>query len=209
MGAGETNSPVEEHPPCIRSKQGYTSIIVLSQSTPSEIPVNSDSRSQGTECCGQVTYRYYIGVIAFLNEDFEKVATSAETPNDSVLNYSQAEKELTSAFYNCHVKAQGNRQYVQIQRNPRLVYERALRRILSYLIPLRILRGHLPSDELLDMFPVLSEIYSPFINSIRKADIKAYDDALAKLERRLLELNTWLIIERARELVVRGLFRKV
>ncbi|EJD01368.1 uncharacterized protein FOMMEDRAFT_135593 [Fomitiporia mediterranea MF3/22] len=123
----------------------------------------------------QVTYRYYIGVIAFLNEDFEK-----------------AEQELTWAFYNCHINADANRQ-----------------RILSCLIPMRILRGHLPSDELLDRFPVLSEVYSPFISAIRKADIKAYDAAMAKWEKKLLELNAWLIFERARELAIRGLFRKV
>ncbi|THH11476.1 hypothetical protein EW145_g621 [Phellinidium pouzarii] len=123
----------------------------------------------------QVTYRYYIGVIAFLNEDFEK-----------------AEQELTYSFYNCHADAQMNQQ-----------------RILSYLIPLRILRGHLPSDNLLERFPLLAEVYNPFIAAIRKADIKAYDVALFKWEKRLLELNAWLVFERARELVMRGLFRKV
>ncbi|KAI5123395.1 hypothetical protein M0805_006103 [Coniferiporia weirii] len=124
----------------------------------------------------QVTFRYYIGVIAFLNEDFEK-----------------AEQELTHSFYNCYNDgAQTNQQ-----------------RILAYLIPLRILRGHLPSDELLERFPSLAEVYSPFVVAIRKADIKAYDIALFKWEKRLFELNAWLVFERARELVMRGLFRKV
>ncbi len=83
------------------------------------------------------------------------------------------------------------------------------RRILSYLIPLRILRGHLPSQELLDRFPDLNEVYGPFVGAIRKADIKAYDVALYKWEKKLLELNVWLVFERARELVMRGLFRRV
>ena len=83
------------------------------------------------------------------------------------------------------------------------------RRILSYLIPLRILKGHLPSDELLIRFPALAEVYSPFITAIRKADVPAYDDALQKWEKKLLDMNTWLIFERSRELVMRGLFRKV
>ena len=77
------------------------------------------------------------------------------------------------------------------------------------MIPLRILRGHLPSQELLDRFPDLKEVYGPFVEAIRKADIKAYDVALYEWEKKLLELNVWLVFERARELVMRGLFRKV
>lgn len=83
------------------------------------------------------------------------------------------------------------------------------RRILAYLIPLRVLRGHLPSQELLDRFPDLKEVYGPFVEAIRKADIKAYDVALYEWEKKLLELNVWLVFERARELVMRGLFRRV
>lgn len=83
------------------------------------------------------------------------------------------------------------------------------RRILTYLIPLRILRGHLPSRELLDKFPVLDELYTPFIDPIRRGDIKAFDTALDKWERRLVDLNLWLTLERGRELCIRGLFRRV
>ena len=82
------------------------------------------------------------------------------------------------------------------------------RRILTYLIPLRILRGHLPSRALLDRFPALDELFSPFITAIRKGDVSAFDAALEKAERRLVELNLLLTIERARELCVRGLFRR-
>ncbi|KAI0314461.1 hypothetical protein OF83DRAFT_1063803 [Amylostereum chailletii] len=123
----------------------------------------------------QVTYRYYLGRISFLNEDFTK-----------------SEKELTLAFYSCHAAAGSNRE-----------------RILTYLIPLRILRGHLPSRDLLDQFSALDELYTPFINAIRKGDIKAFDTALDRWERRLVDLNLWLTLEKARELCIRGLFRRV
>ncbi|OCH94282.1 hypothetical protein OBBRIDRAFT_850183 [Obba rivulosa] len=123
----------------------------------------------------QVTYRYYIGMLSFLNEDFAK-----------------SEQELTLAFYNCYTSARSNQQ-----------------RILTYLIPLRILRGHLPSSDLLKRFPVLEDLYTPFIAAIRTGNIKAYDNALVKFERRLVDLNLWLTLERARELCIRGLFRKV
>ncbi len=80
---------------------------------------------------------------------------------------------------------------------------------MTYLLPLRILKGHLPTDELLQRFPVLKELFTPFISAIRAGDIASFDSALEKWEHRLLELNLWLTIERARELCIRGLFRRV
>jgi len=123
----------------------------------------------------QVTYRYYLGMLSFLNEQ-----------------YAKAEQELTLAFYNCHVGVHSNQE-----------------RILTYLLPLRILKGHLPSDELMQRFPVLHEIYSPFISAIRHGDIAAFDRALEERERRLVDLNLWLTLEKAREICMRGLFRRV
>ncbi|KAI0677262.1 hypothetical protein C8Q78DRAFT_1001890 [Trametes maxima] len=123
----------------------------------------------------QVTYRYYIGMLGFLSEDFAK-----------------AEQELTLAFYNCYNGAHSN-----------------LERILTYLIPLRMFRGHLPSRELLQRFPVLDDLYTPFITAIRLGDIRTYDASLDRFERRLVDLNLYLTLEKARELCIRGLFRRV
>ncbi|KAJ7194545.1 hypothetical protein GGX14DRAFT_700889 [Mycena pura] len=123
----------------------------------------------------QVTYRYYIGMLSFLNEEFAK-----------------AEQELTLAFYNCHIEAHDNQT-----------------RILAYLIPLRILRGHLPTDELLRRFPLLADLFVPFIAAIRAGDLAAFDRALAQREARLIDLNLLLTLEKARELCLRGLFRRV
>ncbi|CAL1700282.1 unnamed protein product [Somion occarium] len=144
-------------------------IVRAIDATPDIPPLSAYPRSH------QVTYRYYLGMLNFLSEDFSK-----------------AEQELTLAFYNCHIGAHAN----QV-------------RILTYLIPLRVLRGHLPSRELLDRFPALDDLYSPFIAAIRKGDIRAYDETLDRFERRLAELNLWLTMERARELCIRGLFRRV
>ncbi|KAJ3736189.1 hypothetical protein DFJ43DRAFT_707720 [Lentinula guzmanii] len=123
----------------------------------------------------QVTFRYYLGMIHFLNEEHTK-----------------AEQELTLAFYHCHVGAQANQE-----------------RILAYLLPLRLLRGHLPSDELMKRFPVLSEMFTPFVNAIRLGDIAAFDRALERWESKLVDLNLMLTVEKARELCLRGLFRRV
>ncbi|KAH9999975.1 hypothetical protein BJV77DRAFT_975612 [Russula vinacea] len=118
----------------------------------------------------QVTYRYYLGMLSFLNED-----------------YTKSEQELTFAFYNCHLEARNNQEYTHS----------------TYLIPLRILRGHLPSADLLSRFPVLDELFAPFISAIRKGDIQSFDAALDTFERRLVDLNVWLTLEKAREICIR------
>ncbi|KAF9462068.1 hypothetical protein BDZ94DRAFT_1262346 [Collybia nuda] len=123
----------------------------------------------------QVTYRYYLGMLSFLNEE-----------------YSKAEQELTLAFYHCHIDSHSNQE-----------------RILIYLLPLRILKGHLPSPELMNRFPLLQNLFTPFISAIRVGDVAAYDRALELSERRLVELNLYLTLEKARELCLRGLFRRV
>jgi hypothetical protein len=84
-------------------------------------------------------------------------------------------------------------------------------RILTYLLPLRLLRGHLPSQDLLKRFPELEALYQPFISAIRQGNLKAFDDALydPAAQKKLLDLGLYLILEKAREICTRGLFRKV
>lgn len=128
------------------------------------------------------------------------------------MSLAQAEQELTLAFYHCHLDAHRNQELVQRCFSAQLeayVCIASKRRILTCLIPLRILRGHLPSKELLERFPVLDELFSPFIAAIRVGDISAYDTALERWEDRLVEVNLWITIEKARELCIRGLFRRV
>ncbi|KAF9266195.1 hypothetical protein L218DRAFT_978700 [Marasmius fiardii PR-910] len=123
----------------------------------------------------QVTFRYYLGMLRFLNEEYE-----------------MAEEELTRAFYQCHIEAPANQE-----------------RILTYLLPLRLLKGQLPSDVLLKRFPHVRELFSPFVSAIRAGDVAAYDRALDTWEKKLLELNLLLTLEKGREICLRGLFRKV
>ncbi|KAI9447934.1 hypothetical protein H4582DRAFT_2107372 [Lactarius indigo] len=96
------------------------------------------------------------------NQDIPSITRIPEGSSGSscFLNedYAKSEQELTFAFYNCHLEAHNNQE-----------------RILTYLIPLRILRGHLPTADLLKRFPVLDELYTPFISAIRKGDIHGFD----------------------------------
>ena len=86
--------------------------------------------------------------------------------------------------------------------------EPSYRRILAYLIPLRVLKGYLPAKELLARFPVLEGLYLPFIDAIRHGDLATFDRTLEENEHKLLALNLYLTVERSRELCMRGLFRK-
>lgn len=123
----------------------------------------------------QVTYKYYVGLINFLNE-----------------NHQAAEEDLTYAFYNCHRNADRNQEL-----------------ILTYLVPLRLCRGALPSEVLFTRFPRLGELYSAFVTAIKNGDLRAYDEALTWAERRLTDMGTYLTVEKAREICVRELLRKV
>jgi hypothetical protein len=147
-------------------------------------------------------------MLSFLNEDYTKVRSRIYMLMP-LLNRSQSEQELTFAFYNCHLEARNNQEYVRYLLEPRMCLTSCCRRILTYLIPLRILRGHLPSADLLSRFPVLDELYAPFISAIRKGDIQGFDNALDAFERRLVDLSVWLTLEKAREICIRGLFRRV
>ncbi|CED83171.1 Transcription-associated recombination protein-Thp1p [Phaffia rhodozyma] len=132
----------------------------------------------------QVTWRYYMGMLAFLEEE-----------------YKTAEDLFWEAFKGCSWLAKRN-----------------LEQILFYLLPLRLLRGLLPSPILLSQFPVLSDTYLPFIQALRRSDIRAYDIALRALRGKLLSLSgggggggggIWTAMEKGREVVVRGRLKKI
>ncbi|KAN0060768.1 COP9 signalosome (CSN) subunit [Thecaphora frezii] len=125
----------------------------------------------------QVTFRYYVGVLAFLGEE-----------------YAKAETDLLFAFTNCHPRAVRNQEM-----------------ILTYLLPTRLLLGHLPSPALLNQFPRLSALYSRFIASFAHGDVRTFDQHLSTpvVEKTLVARGVYLALERAREGCLRSLFRRV
>lgn len=56
--------------------------------------------------------------------------------------------------------------------------------------------------------PRLGQVYAPFVAAIRAGDIEEYDERLEWAQPRLVGLNTYLAIERAREGCLRVLFKK-
>lgn len=123
-----------------------------------------------------VTWKYYLGVIAFMNED-----------------YARAEVELTAALASCG-------------RTP----EKNTELILCYLIPTHLMTSRkIPTTALLRKFPTLSALYNPLIMALRTGNVAAYDRALQRNEAEFIRRRTYLTLERARDLCVRSLFRKV
>lgn len=71
------------------------------------------------------------------------------------------------------------------------------------------MRGMQPSPGLLHLFPRLQELYTPFLDALRSGNVTKYDAALDWAEPRLVEMGVYLAVEKAREICMRGLFRKV
>ncbi|CAG8448305.1 2150_t:CDS:10 [Ambispora gerdemannii] len=106
--------------------------------------------------------------------------------------YAQSEEFLKGAFRICPIS-----------------YTRNKELILRYLIPVWMIRGVLPTNTLIDRYPRLKLLYSPFINAIRTGNVKAFDLAFANAEHILIEHGTYLTIEKARMVSVKNLFKKV
>lgn len=85
-----------------------------------------------------------------------------------------------------------------------------LKLILTYLVPTLILTSQrMPSNALLSRFLYLKDFYEPFIQYIRKGDLKRYDQLLMEREKELMGKRIYLAIERIRDMCMRNLFRRV
>ncbi|ORY31023.1 hypothetical protein BCR39DRAFT_527825 [Naematelia encephala] len=122
----------------------------------------------------QVTWHFYIGMLAFLNGEDNK-----------------ADQELTWALEHCPASAKRNQEL-----------------ILTYLIPLHLLRGSLPTPALISQHPRLQLLFSPFLDALKSGNVRAYDERLEWAQPRLVGMSVYLTVERAREVCLRGLFKK-
>lgn len=84
------------------------------------------------------------------------------------------------------------------------------RRILTYLIPCRLLTSHvLPTKALLEPFPRLQKLFLPLAQCIRKGDLRAFDIVLQEREDEFVKRRIYLTLERGRDIALRNLLRKV
>lgn len=108
-------------------------------------------------------------------------------------DYKQAEESLDKAYMMCY---RSNANNVQL--------------ILKYLIPTKMITKHqLATPTLLTNYPYLSKLYTPLFAAVKKGDIAGLDAALAAGEPAFVSRRVYLTLERARDIVVRNLFRKV
>jgi COP9 signalosome complex subunit 12 len=129
----------------------------------------------------QTTFKYYCGVIHFLEED-----------------YTAAEEYLTSAYDMCLAmrSATGASKHQML--------------ILTYLIPTRLLTSHkLPSKTLLAPYPRLAALFGPLAAAIRTGDLAAFTEAMEQGEDEFVKRRIYLTLERGRDIILRNIFRKV
>ncbi|KOS23335.1 Protein CSN12 -like protein [Escovopsis weberi] len=108
-------------------------------------------------------------------------------------NYVEAEKHLVEAQGLCHKDAKQN-----------------MERILTYLIPCRLLTSHvLPTKALLEPYPRLQKLFLPLAQCIKKGDLRAFDIALQGGEEEFVKRRIYLTLERGRDIALRNLLRKV
>lgn len=81
--------------------------------------------------------------------------------------------------------------------------------ILTYLIPCHLVTTHtLPTEAFLREYPRLDRLFGPLLASIKRASLLDFDAALQAGEAEFVKRRVYLTLERARDVVVRNVFRR-
>ncbi|GAA5836176.1 hypothetical protein JCM11251_007388 [Rhodosporidiobolus azoricus] len=148
----------------------------------------------------RVTYTYYMGVFAFLRED-----------------YGEAERLFTQALGETHRKVGRNIDLILDYLIPLLLLRGVLPYVPSYSSSSTSSKPRLKPSLTLFQRPSSASLslshrslFSPFCEAVKRGDVAAYDAHLAdpKVERALMRRGTYLVVERAREGAVRGGLKK-
>eukprot|EP00741_Cyanophora_paradoxa_P010679 tig00020538_g10321.t1 len=105
-------------------------------------------------------------------------------------NYRKAEEDLLYAFTHCHKEK---------TRNKRL--------ILQYLVPVRLLSGHLPSHRLLEKYSLLQ--YEDLCQAVRTGNLKLFSDTMTANHELYVRQGVYLILEKCKIICFRNLFKRV
>jgi hypothetical protein len=105
-------------------------------------------------------------------------------------NYKEAESNLNYALAHCHQNAVSNK-----------------RRILNYLIPVKLERGRLPTLKLLEKYKL--EEYVPLVTAIQRGDLRLFNDTLLKYQDKFIRRGTYLLLEKCKTVCYRNLFKRV
>ena len=105
-------------------------------------------------------------------------------------DYKKAEELLSFAFNNCHPSAHKNH-----------------RLILVYLIPVKMLLGHMPNENLLQKYN-LKEFWS-VIKAVKEGNLKRFDEALEENSDFFWGNGIYLILEKLKMIAYRNIIKKV
>eukprot|EP00270_Netrium_digitus_P005018 TRINITY_DN16533_c0_g1_i1.p1 TRINITY_DN16533_c0_g1~~TRINITY_DN16533_c0_g1_i1.p1 ORF type:complete len:410 (+),score=100.71 TRINITY_DN16533_c0_g1_i1:54-1232(+) len=118
---------------------------------------------------------------------FQYYSGRLEVFND---NLNEANERLTYALERCDWSKQGN-----------------IRKILKYLVPVRLSLGLLPTNDLLSRFQLHE--YQEVVQAMRSGDVRLLRSALQKHEGRFLRAGVYLILEKLELHVFRRLIKKM
>merc|ERR1719464_123115 len=104
--------------------------------------------------------------------------------------HERAETHLDYALQHCHKNAISNK-----------------KRILKYLVPIKLFRGRLPTTLLLDKYGL--EEFKPIVKGIRKGDFRTFQDGLVQYQDRFVRQGTYLLLEKCKTVCYRNLFKRV
>ena len=104
--------------------------------------------------------------------------------------YKQAEQQLSWAFQNCHPQSFNNQ-----------------RLILIFLIPVKMLLGHMPTVELLHRFNLME--FQSVLQAVKSGNIKLLEQTLQENADFFWKHGIYLILERLKIIAYRNIFKKV
>lgn len=156
----------------------------------------------------RVTFKYYVGVIHFLDENYTEVRSfmgSYRLPTDACIGRSTSDRSMEALPQRL---APQQRVFLPLTN---FIYELISRRlILTYLIPCHLLTTHtLPTKALLEPYPRLRDLFLPLSNCIKQGNLAGFDAALVKGEEEFVKRRIYLTLERGRDIALRNLLRKV
>ncbi|ELK26000.1 PCI domain-containing protein 2 [Myotis davidii] len=105
-------------------------------------------------------------------------------------DFKQAEEYLSFAIEHCHRLSQKNK-----------------RMILIYLLPVKMLLGHMPTIELLKKYHLMQ--FAEVTRAVSEGNLLLLNEALAKHETFFIRCGIFLILEKLKIITYRNLFKKV
>ncbi|KPJ01261.1 PCI domain-containing protein 2-like [Papilio xuthus] len=105
-------------------------------------------------------------------------------------DYASADEYLSYAFQNCHRNSRKNK-----------------RLILTYLIPVKMLLGYMPSKTLLEKYDLMQ--FWDLVLTVKDGNLRGIDQVMEAHENFFIRAGIYLIVEKLKITAYRNLFRKV